>query len=62
MADTLSIKRHDRAAGATYIFIWMAVSAVQSAILAVMGQPFIFTCGVIQFWHGTVSDQGIPST
>ena len=58
MADTLSIKRHDRAAGATYIFIWMAVSAVQSAILAVMGQPFICTCGVIQFWHGTVSDAG----
>ncbi|HET7681483.1 MAG TPA: DUF2585 family protein [Xanthobacteraceae bacterium] len=58
MADTLSITQHDRTAWPTYIWIWVAVAAVQSAILAAMGQPFICTCGVVRLWHGTVSDAG----
>ena len=58
MGDSLSITQHDRAAEPTYIFIWIAVAAIQSAILAAMGQPFICTCGVVEFWHGTVSDAG----
>ena len=58
MVHNLPTTRADRHAGAKYLFIWIAVAAAQSAILAIMGQPFICPCGIVQFWHATVSDAG----
>jgi hypothetical protein len=52
------LKWFDRPPFGSFVFVSVALLAIQAVGLLAMGQPPICTCGYVKFWHGIVqSDQ-----